>query len=374
MKRFIFLILSVCLCLMFCLSGCSCAGNAVLEFNSTQVKSIRRETLKYSVTLEKNYKDIKRSSSLNENLLPLYENGEYEAVYETGVALPNGIENNINLSPSESVISVIRTTLNIDVVDTNRTDDAGDDKTYKDQIISEVYFYDSAWSYAPIYSKTIVKNTYLANDETNIEFAHKTYRYETIYKKSSYVMNKTHYQPDDGEDITNKDVSELIEDNFVPMVGNNKSYEYGFREVIDNVQLMFVTRNLDISKGGNITIPVVNYMYSKPTLLQIKNSSHSTLNIEKNLFITYTNPTFRGEYPENTLSMPVKNISITLSDTDYIGMPKYVVVQNGSADTEKIKNNGLIAEYAEAVTANASYNCFGALVYRLKDVNITYNS
>ena len=75
MKRFFILILSVALCLMFTLSGCT--SESVLEFSSTLVKDIKKETLTYSVSLEKEYRDIKIGSAVNENILPKYENGIY---------------------------------------------------------------------------------------------------------------------------------------------------------------------------------------------------------------------------------------------------------------------------------------------------------
>ena len=371
MKRFIFLILTVCLCATITLSGCSCTGDAVLEFNSSKVKNIQAERLTYSVSLEKNYKDIKRSTSLNQNLLPEYKNGVYVAEYQAGVNSP---VNHINLSQSESVINRITTSLTIEVVDNKGTADTSDDKIYKDQILSEVYFYDSSWSYAPIYSKTTVKNTYVANDSSRIEYAHKIYQYTATYKKSSYVLTKKYYSPSDGEDITgDMNLNELDPTKFVAIKGNGSSHEYEFRQVLDNVQLIFATRNLDISKGKSIVLPVVSYMYSSPSQLQLLNSANSTKNIDKQSF-NYSVPTYNNFYAESTLSIPVKNIRITLTNTDYIGLPKYVVVQNGTADEEKINNNALIVEYAEAIVASASYNCLGALVYRLNDVSISYNA
>ena len=376
MKRFVFLILSICLCLTFSLSGCSCTGDSILEFNSTNVKSIQSDRLTYSVTLEQNYKDIKRASGFNLNLLPEYKNGLYVAEYQTGVSCDN---NQINLSSSESVINLITTNLTIDVVDTKGTADTSDDVTYKDQILSEVYFYDSTWSYAPIYSKTTVKNTYVANDETRIEFSHKIYQYTTTYKKSSFTTVKKYYAEADGEDITGAlDLTKLDQDKFVTIKGNGGggTAEYDFRHVIDNVQLMFAIRNLSISKGSSLLLPTVTYMYSNPCKLQISNSSVSTFNFETEL--NYARPNYTNVYAEDTLTMPVKNMRIMLAETDYSGLPKYLVLQNDSADNTNdnpnIKNNNLIVEYAEPVISNSSYDCLGALVYRLNGVNLTYSN
>ena len=44
MKRFIFLILAVCLSVLFTLSGCSCTGDTILEFNSSNIKDIKKDS------------------------------------------------------------------------------------------------------------------------------------------------------------------------------------------------------------------------------------------------------------------------------------------------------------------------------------------
>ena len=363
MKKFIFLVLSICLCAMFTLSGCSCAPETILEFNNSRIKDISKETLKYSVTLDKNYKDIKRSSIVSENLLPEFRNGLYVSEYQA----EEYFENDFLSKPGE--ISKIRTCLTIDVVDTKGTSNSDDDKIYKDQILSEVYFYTSQWSFAPIYSKTTVKNTYTAIENDTIEFAHMIYQYETTYTNSSYVITKKYYNKAEGEDITKEmDLNALDTTKLLTIEGDSgKTQEYSFRQVIDNNQLIFATRNLDIAKDSNAVLPVVNYMYSKPSKLQILNQANSTHNFETALNYSYLGT--NKVYPAKELSMPIKNIRISLVNTDYVGMPKYVSVQNDTADEGKILNNGLVIEYAEALT-NASYHCLGALVYRLVDVNI----
>ncbi len=363
MKKFIFLILSICLLATFSLSGCSCTAETILEFNSSKVKDIKKETLTYSVTLDKNYKDIKRSSGISANLLPEFRNGLYVSEYQA----ESYYANDFLSKPGE--ISHIKTNLTVDVVDKKGTSDESDDIVYKDQIYSEVYFYSSEWSFAPIYSKTIVKNTYTAIENNTIEFAHMIYQYETIYKKGSYVITKAYYSEDEGEDITKEmDLNALDKAKLVSIKGDSgKTQEYSFRQVLDNNQLIFATRSLSIDKNSSTIIPTVNYMYSSPSKLQILNSSNSTLNIES--AFNYSAPTFSKTYESGALAIPVKNLRITLSDTDYAGMPKYMSVQNDTADEGKILNNTLVVEYAEALT-NASYHCLGALVYKLVDVSI----
>ncbi len=366
MKRFIFLILAVCLSILFTLSGCSCAGDTILEFNSSKIKDIKTETLTYSVSLEKHYNQIERSRSVNENIIPEYTNGTYVIEYSTAVNSP---VNNIDKSNPRGVINHLKTTLSIDVVDDKQNTDPSDDKTYKDKVISESWFYASEWSYAPIYSITTLKNTYVADNETQIELAHRIYQYTTTYSKNSYVMTKKYYD-DKGEDITGEiDINALDKTKFVSIKGDGKSYEYEFRQVLDNTQLLFSTRNLDIPKGNATVLPIVNYMYSNINKLQLQNTLHSTYNVES--AFSYSCPTFNKTYSPSELSIPIRNIKITLSNTDYLGMPKYVSVQNGTADEGKIIDNGLIIEYAEALTT-VTYSCLGALVYRLNSVNITY--
>ena len=373
MRRFLILILSISLCIMFTLSGCSCAGDFILEFNSTQVKNIKEETLTYSVNFKDSYKEIERSSNVIADILPEYQNGLYVAKYQTNVGFPSDCAS--NLSQPESVINRIETKLTIDVVDTKNN------KTYKDQIYTEVYFYDSSLSYAPIYSKTLIKNTYIASNETSIELIPMIYEYSVTYNKSNYVMSKKTYkpyedknQPENNEDISGQmDLNALDQSKLISMADDGKSYEYEFRHILDNAQLIFANRSLNLAKNQSTLIPVVSYMYSNPTKLEVLNTADSTFNIESSL--NYTTPTVNKDYDEN-LSMPAKNIRISLYNTSYTGLPKYITVQSDSADNGTISNNGLVLEYAEAVlgTYYTTYNCLGALVYTLNNVSITYNT
>ena len=373
MKRFLILVLTLGMCLMFTISGCSCEGDATLEFSNAYIKEIKTETLTYSITLENSYRDIKMSSNTNESLMPKYENGKYISKYEANVSLPKD-EYFGNLAQEGLSINRVRTVFSMDVIvkDIEDPDNPDKDITYKDQIISEVYFYDNSLSCAPIYSKTTVKNTYVANDETLFECVHNIYQYTTTYNDDTFVTTKKYYVPDEDEDIKGEmDLENLNKEKLFSLKDDGKSSEYDFREVIDNNQLIFSTRNLPIAKNKNEIIPVVNFVYNKPTKLQLTNTSNSVLNITTDF--NYKTSKFSKFYDKDThsLTIPVRNISITLSDTDYMGLPKYVVVQNGTADEENILNNGLVLEYAEAlITYN--YNCLGALVYRLNDVDITY--
>ncbi len=379
MKRFLILILSISLCIMFTLSGCSCAGDFILEFNSTQVKNIKEETLTYNVNFKDSYKEIERSSNVNADILPEYQNGLYVAKYQTNVGFPSNCAS--NLSHPENVINKIETKLTIDVVDTKGTDDVSDDKVYKDQIYTEVYFYDSSLSYAPIYSRTLIKNTYIANSETSIDFAPMIYQYSVTYNKSNYVMSKKTYKPyqdknkpENNEDISGQmDLNTLDQSKLISMADDGKSYEYEFRHILDNTQLTFANRSLNLAKNQSTLIPVVSYMYSNPTKLEILNTADSTFNIESSL--NYTTPTVNKDYDEG-LSIPAKNIRISLYNTSYTGLPKYITVQSDSADNGTISNNGLVLEYAEAVlgTYYTTFNCLGALVYTLNNVSITYNT
>ena len=369
MKKFFILILSISLCIIFSLSGCSCTGETILEFNSTQVNNIKEETLTYSVNLKKDYKEIQRASNLDASILPEYQNGIYVAKYQTNVAFPDCSS---NLSYPDNAINKIETNLTIDVVDKK------ENKTYKDQIYTEVYFYDASLSYAPIYSRTIIKNTLIANDETEIELAPQIYQYSVTYNKSTYVMEKKSYEPyvDKNDKTKNEDISgemnlnALDQAKLVSMKGDGQSCEYQFRYLIDNNQLIFATRSLSIEKNQSTLLPIVNYMYSSPSKLEVLNTAISSFNVESSL--DYSIPTFNNAY-DKTLSIPAKNIRISLYDTHYTGLPKYITIQNDSADNGKLLNNGLVLEYAEPLIS-ASFICLGALVYTLNNVSITYNT
>ena len=352
MKKIVFLILSVLLCLTFALSGCSCAPDSYLEFENAVTTNVKTETLVYDVSFADDYKGLSCAQPVNKDLLPEYKNGSLIIEFNgSGKPLPDGITQHITFD-GISTFNYIRSVLTIDVVVNG--------KTYNDKIISEVYFYDAEWAFAPVYSKTTVKNTFIAMSTTQIGCDQKVYEYSTIYKNEKYTLNKKYYSPAQGEDINLVDIENLDQTKMKGLVGNGGSHEYEKRKAIDNVQLLFIARNLNLAKGKSSTMPTVTYVYNGPKTLLIKNNSQSSMVLGE---INYNGTTLTN------VDMPVKNLVIAIDGSDHVGANKYLTLQ--SEKVGDIENFAFPVEYAESIIENHSYNMIGALVYKLKSVSIT---
>ncbi len=353
MKRFAFIILSICLAFVLALSGCSCTGDTLLEFNNADIKNIKKEVLIYDVSFEKNYKVYNRESTVNESLLPDYQNGKLVMEYSSeGKQLPDdSITTNIDYDDNTSLYYYVKTTLTLDV--------SVQGTTYNDKIVSEVYFHSAEWAYAPVYSKTTVKNTFIAMDQERIQAVQSIYQYTTTYRKDNYLLTKKVYNPSQNEDINLIDVEQFDQSKLIAIQGNSSLIEYTARHAIDNVQLLFALRNIKISKNSSATLPVSTYMYNEPQSLVIINASQAPIP---------TAVTYNGV--NKNVEIPVNNLEISLTGTTNGGPTKYVSIQNKEADG--ILNNALPVEYAEPVFENASFQMIGALVYKLSDVEIIY--
>lgn len=351
MKRFAFIILSICLLSIFTLGGCSCTGDTLLEFNNADIKNIKKEVLTYDVSFEKTYKVYNRASTVNESLLPDYQNGQLVMEYSSeGKELPANVETNINYDDT-TLFHYVKTTLTLDV--------SVQGTTYNDKIVSEVYFHSAEWAYSPVYSKTTVKNTFIAMDQERIQAVQSIYQYTTTYRKDNYLLTKKVYNPSQNEDINLIDVEQFDQSKLIAIQGNGSSNEYTARHAIDNVQLLFALRNINISKGSSASLPVCTYMYNEPQSLIIINESQPSINSK----IKYNGV-------DKDVEIPVNSLEISLTGTTNGGPTKYVSIQNKEADG--ILNNALPVEYAEPVFESASFQMIGALVYKLSDVETIY--
>ena len=353
MKKFLTIILSFCLIFVLAMSGCSCAPESLLEFNDSLTENIKTEKLVYDVSFERIYKDIQRSKDLNESLMPVYTNGTFTIEYDgAGKSLPAGVQTNINFD-NISAYKYVKSVLEINVEVSG--------KTFNDKIISEVYFYPSEWAFAPVYSTTTIKNTYIALNSSKVDYSHNIYKYSTTYSTDKYVLTKQYYDTAEltDEQVNAIDITNMEQAKLKAMSGNGNAHEYSLRRTIDNVQLIFAIRNLSLSKDASTNLLATTFMYDEPKELIIANNSET--------IITLTQLNY-NDTVQNNLDMPVKNIQFGLSGTNYIGANKYISIQKSEVGV--VKNNALPIEYAESVIENSSYSTLGALVYKLKEVSI----
>ena len=340
MKKFIIAFISVITILTACLSGCSCAGNQPLNFNSkfygenavSDPPNGYKETLTYDVTYKEKLSDLDGKSALL-NDINLDFTGTYISTLEMSTSLPEGISSDITLNlPSDaSTFYKLTTKLNVKSTYSGLTDGDGE---YEDTIESTVYFCSFRLSYAPIYS--VIKTDYSILFVTDSSSSVKKLQSEReiLYSKEKYALKET--------------VSENT---------TTSEYEYEFMTLIDNAQLLFALRNIDLTTNSQFLLPTVSYAYGESKNLIIDNESQTTEQVKI---------VVNGEEIED--QMPISNLTYMVNDATKAGNPQHVKIQ--SDKSEKLAFNSLLYSYVEPLTAYGNMLSMGYLDYTLSNVEI----
>ncbi len=348
MKKFIITLLSLLLILTVPLGGCGgsgssgCAGcsnnKSPLSFtkafyNGEGEPSIGyTETAIYKVTFNDNYnEDFKKSEAIKSSVLDYsFSDGEYKTVLEVKpnsslTELPESVSGFI----TSNSIYKLTTTFSISV---DYTLKGQPQPTVTDFINRTVYFYTQNNSYTPIYSKTESKYTIVDFRENSASLQTEESENEIIYKKSSYKVN-----------------------------GSSVSYQP--KTVIDNAELLFAMRNINISSGKSFYLPVVEASYKTDKTLLVTNQSENT-------------GTFSFDYNGATYSeekIKVKNLKYSLDESKTSGKNQYVTIQKSESESGNIPSMALMLKYVSPLMTYGTFANMGALVYTLNSVTVTNN-
>ena len=350
MKRFILYVVSLTLAVVMAVFASGCQTATPLAFQNCflgagvtdDAPNGYFERLEFNVSFEKEstvYSDFNQSQSLKENQNVDYDftNGKYTTSFSIAQNTEEIMEKtNIEIDAQTTPIYKVESNFTVKAfykVDGNYPENLGTDKNggkeFDDEIISEVYFLPAGSSFAPIYSKVIQKQTTL-NLGQKADVYRTEYVFETTYNKGSY---KTVTKSIDGQTII-----------------STKSSNYSYRGAIDNTQLLFAIRNLEIQKNGATAIPTVSPAYNSPQSL--------TIRCEDELMIN-------SNYNQEDNQISVKKYAIFKSNKLNTGIPQYALVQKSEQN-----NKSLLIEYASAlVPYGSSFLMMGALVYRLASVS-----
>lgn len=348
MKRFILYVVSLTLAVIMAAfaSGCQTATSLAFQnyfLGAGVTGDAPRDTferLEFNVSFEKEsavYPEFNQSQSLKEsqNIQYDFTDGKYAMTFSIASNTEEiKQKTNIEIDTQNTPIYKLQSIFNIKAfykVDGNYPENLGTDKNggkeFDDEIISEVYFLPAGSSFAPIYSKVIQKQTTLYLGQ-KADVYRTEYVFETIYNKGSY---KT----------VTKSIDGII---------STKSSNYSYRGAIDNTQLLFAIRNLEIQKDGATAIPTVSPAYNSPQSLTIRCEDELTIN---------------SNYNQEDKQISVKKYAIFKSNKLNTGIPQYALVQKSEQN-----NKSLLMEYASAlVPYGSSFLMMGALVYRLASVS-----
>ena len=341
MRKFIIALICVITMLTACLAGCSCVGTQPLSFNCkffgenavTDPSLGYKETLTYNVEYLEKRSDLDGKSSLLNDVNFTFTNGIYVSTLEMATSLPDGITSDITIDLPSDASTLYKLTTKLSITSTYSGLDEGNGE-YQDFIESTVYFCSFRLSYAPIYS--IVKTDYSVLFVTDTASSVKKLQSEReiTYSKDKYVIKET------------------VADN-----QTSNEYEYEFMTVIDNAQLLFALRNIDVSKESSFSLPTVSYAYGEAKNLRIDNESQTTNPVE--LVVNGT------EIKDN---MPLNNYAFMINDATKAGIPQYVEIQ--SAKSDNLVFNALLHSYVEPLTAYGNMLSMGYLEYTLSNVEI----
>ena len=210
-----------------------------------------------------------------------------------------------------------------------------------DYIYTVTYFAPGPQSYTPIYTEQISSFTNVMISENSIDIGRRNSKNYIEYNSNNYTVN-TEYS---GGDIT---------------LTGNKRVTYTSSTAIDNTQLLFVIRNMNLASGSSSAISVASYQYQELKDISIVGESSRTENIADPTLLKVNGNDFSGT------SIKLNRYAFRLAETSSAGIKQLVFVQEGEAGN--LGNRKLMYRYVEPLTA-LSYQALGVMEYKLTQVN-----
>lgn len=219
------------------------------------------------------------------------------------------------------------------------------DDVYNDYVKTVTYFSAHTAAFAPIYSQTENKSSMLViNGNTSDVIVRHTLT-KTFYSKNKYV-----------EQIINPENSQ---------VDSEKTYNYSFKTAIDNTQLLFAIRNLELKENVSKSIPAISTTYGTPQSLLVTNY----LSDVQNLVINENDvPGTATDYAVNCVTFKLSSAAQSClgGANQNTGREQILFIQKGKGGLSA--NKSQIIKYVTPLTAYGSFNVMGSLVYTLTDV------
>ena len=345
MKKFLVSLLAIALSLVF-FTASGCAPSVPLAFNndfnggggSSAEPTSLTETLFYEVKYTDNYSDtIVKDENITDDVIKFrFENGSYTQTLSVDGFIDESIQTDLDVQSNR--IYHLTTEFAIDLVyDLN---DGNGEQTYSDSIITTAHFLSASNSFAPIYSNVKVTQSYIflpTSAEGTAKVEQNTYEYTTVYSTDEYVI-----ETKDSEGQT-----------------TSKTFDYDYKKVIDNTQLLFALRNVGLAPEKTCYLPTVSPSYGEAKTIKATGQEEST--------VQTNGLTFNGS-PVDAQSVKVNNLSYLIDSNTNTGAFQYVKIQREKAGNLPFKS--LMMEYVEGLPSYGSFTTLGALVYTLKSVTI----
>lgn len=341
MKKLSLTVISLALALTMAFSLAGCSQKTQLSFNQNvlggQASTGLLETLTYSVDLVDNYNDLVLKSSVIKDEIVKYQFTDGKMIVKLSAFdfLPDGITTDINWTDSKIYHLETDFSINVDYT-------IGENQlTHTDTIYSSCYFLSQGHSFAPIYSDYKVNNAYLrlpTSDGEKAQVEIHEYEYITSYNQSKYTMvtNVLGEQPN----------------------SNTKEFEYTYKTLIDNTQLLFALRSFTVAEKTSHNLSVVSPSYGIEKTLAVTLKDSSTFRNNKGIAF--------GDVIANDI--PVNNVRYIINATENTGSYHFLKIQKSA--TNELPFKAYMVEYAAPLLAFGTFNCMGAMVYTLESVSL----
>ena len=326
------------------LSGCSCANDAILNFNNAvhagnNPSTYYSEQAVYEVFSTNDGRTASVDSKLNVNYSGEYETGfwVYESVpqdYSEYVS-----DNELIKKNDFDFIYVMTSKLNVEAT---YSYEGKEDQVKSDSIETLTLFTSSNNSYAPIYSKTTANYSILGVQNGELHFQQVNFFHETIYGENQYSVKRLSQI---GTEYENE---------------QTKSYDYTFKSLIDNNQLFFAIRNTSIEDEKSTYLPVVAPQYGEKNTLMITREKTTTQTIE-NILVN-------GEVINNE-DVKLAEITYINSTANKSGSPQKLFVQTEKSSSAKIEARAIVFKHFSPIYEHGNNGIIGTLVYQLKEIS-----
>ncbi len=377
MRKLFISVISVILgcCMLF--GGCSCTSMPTLSFTEGFLgndKTTIKETLIYSVKNEDNFgTEFKKDSAITDALIKYDYQGTFELTWESIKTIPYP-EDLKNPKPEE-LSGLLGNVISSNVMDVYATNyykltskleltasyptingKVNQEKpVVTDVIQTETYFANRIDSFAPIYTETVANytNIIIVGDSAGVTFSN--YSAYTEYSKKSYTIHTKV-----GKETT---------------FTSNK-YDYSYKTVIDNAQLLFLIRNLDFSRSNTLSLPTVSYQYGEAVNLTIKsrsgsqveylNPAHADFDTNSTDVLKYNGALMTAEADQVLYKVPAQRIGFLVDSTTAAGVEQTVFVQSKVAGD--LSHTALPLQYVCPLTTLNTYQSLGVLSYKLMEI------
>ena len=346
MKKRIFKFITLFLALCMTLFASACDSDNTLLFNnnflgnaaSGEAPTGYKETLTYNVELKPEQNSLSVNPSFKEHGIEYNFNGTYTMEFSSGIEqLPSGVESSVT-SQYQSQLYCLKTKLELTAwykIDGTYADggvDKDGGKEYQDVIETTVFFLPAGYAFAPIYSTANHSFTNLFVGNGDFRVNRTEYSYKTTYQTDNYAT--TMYLGD----------KHLLD----------RDCKYEFKSVIDNNQLLFALRNIDVAVDNIYELPTVSTSYPEPKTLNVMNLRETSRTVTVNGL---------GE----NVTIPVMNLRFNVKEGLNTGLSQYALVQKNTIDSSNPK--ALLIEYSSPLVSDGTYLIMGALVYSLNSVS-----